>query len=96
VIVRDKFCGQGVRLNRLAKEKEKKGGKRRKKEEKEEKGGKREKAVCSTRENLKEMVIVYIVFSSRGISKTMISDVRCKYVGKDASIWSESCDDDSR
>jgi len=37
VIVRDKFCGQGVRLNRLAKEKEKKGGKRRKKRKKEEK-----------------------------------------------------------
>lgn len=92
VILRGKLCGQGVMLNQLLMEKEK----MEEKEEKEEEGGKREKAVCSTRENLKGMVIVYIVFSSRGISKAGIFNLRCKYVGKDASIWSESCDDDSR
>jgi len=37
-----------------------------------------------------------LFFSSRGISKAGIFNLRCKYVGKDASIWSESCDDDSR
>lgn len=35
-----------------------------------------------------------LLFSSKGISKAGIFNPRCKYVGKDASIWYESCDDE--